>query len=84
MDTIVDAKSEGTSNAQTTRWVRLISLGLGLLFFFFGIGFFIAFNIIPDTPATRGMQEMASLGFIPALSGIGLLAFYLLTRRTEV
>jgi RNA polymerase sigma-70 factor (ECF subfamily) len=30
MDTIVDAKSEGTSNTQAVRWVRLISLGLVL------------------------------------------------------
>jgi hypothetical protein len=83
MDTIVDEKQEGTSHTQAVRWVRLGSLGFGLLLFFFGIGFFIAFNIIPDTPSTRGMQEVASLGFIPALSGLGLLAFFLLTRRAD-
>ena len=44
---------------------------------------FVAFNIIPDTPNLQDMQGIASLGLIPALSGLGLLAFYLLTRRMD-
>jgi hypothetical protein len=83
MDAVVDQAHEGTGNTQAVRWVRLGSLGFGLLLLFFGVGFFIALNIIPDAPSTRDMQGIASLGIIPALSGLGLLAFYLLTRRMD-
>ena len=83
MDTIVDQAHESTGNTQAVRWVRLGSLGFGLILLFFGVGFFIAFNIVPDTPNLEDMQGIASLGIIPALSGLGLLAFYWLTRRMD-
>ena len=83
MDTIVDQAHESTGNTQAVRWVRLGSLGFGLILLFFGVGFFIAFNIVPDTPNLQDMQGIASLGIIPALSGLGLLAFYWLTRRMD-
>ena len=83
MDTIVAPERESTGNTQGVRWVRLGSLGFGLTLLFFGVGFFIAFNLVPNTPNLRDMQGISSLGFIPALSGLGLLTFYLLTRRTD-
>jgi len=83
MDTIIDEERERPGNAQTVRWVRMGSLGVGLLLLFFGVGLFIALSMVPDSAATRGVSELHSLGLIPALSGVGLLVFFLLTRRME-
>ena len=55
-------------------WFRAISLALGLLFLFTGIGMCLAFSIRED------FREVWSIGMIPAMAGIGLLLFYRLSR----
>ena len=55
-------------------WFRAISLALGLLFLFTGIGMCLAFSIRED------FREVWSIGMIPAMAGSGLLLFYRLSR----
>ena len=55
-------------------WVRMISLVLGLLFLFTGIGMCAAFLIEPD------WREVWPMGLVPAMAGIGFLLFYNLSR----
>ncbi len=55
-------------------WFRMVSLALGLFFFFTGLGMCGAFLAVED------FREIWSLGFIPAMAGIGFLLFYSLSR----
>lgn len=57
-------------------WVRLVSLCLGLFMFFCGAGMGVAFLGSGDSE----MSKVWTVGFIPALAGIGLLLFYRLSR----
>ncbi len=61
-------------------WDRRIALGLGLVFLFGGIGIAIGFLLIPESLDTEGLRGLASMGFIPALIGVGLLLYYRLSR----
>lgn len=72
------------SNGKAMLWVRVMALGVGLLSVFTGLGWYFGMSLVPDTTLTAGMAEMASVGFIPVLGGIGLLLFYALTRNLEV
>ena len=55
-------------------WFRAVSLALGLLFLFTGIGMCFAFSIGED------YRDVWTIGMIPAMAGIGLLLFYALSR----
>ncbi len=71
-------------NGKALQWVRVAALGIGLLSVFSGIGWYVGIGLVPETTNTAGITELASLGFIPVLSGVGLLLFHALTRNTEV
>ncbi|MEE8525076.1 MAG: hypothetical protein V3T72_14160 [Thermoanaerobaculia bacterium] len=57
-------------------WVRLVSLCLGLFMFFGGVGMSVGYL----ASSASGLSRIWTLGFIPALAGIGLLLFYRLSR----
>ena len=62
-------------NRQWIQWFRLVSLALGLLFFFGGAGMLVAFTVIEDP----GLAKLWSLGLIPIMAGVGLLLFCILS-----
>lgn len=79
------AETRGSlGNGKALQWVRVAALGIGLLSVFSGVGWYIGLRLVPETTYTAGMSELASMGFIPVLSGIGLLLFYAMTRNMEV
>ncbi len=61
-------------------WLRRLALVLGLAAVFTGAGMCVGFYWSPD----RGFHSMWTLGFVPALGGIGLLLYALLARRAGV
>ena len=58
-------------------WFRMSLLAIGLFLIFCGSGMFLGFHFSADP----GFVEMATLGIIPFMSGIGLLLFYYLTNK---
>ena len=80
----IGAKWATAGNGRALRWIRLAALGVGLLSLFTGIGWYCALILVPDTPQTHGLPELASLGLIGVLGGIGLLLFFAITRNMEV
>jgi hypothetical protein len=58
---------------------RLVSLCVGLLLAFSGIGMSLAFHFSSD----RGFNELDTIGLIPLMAGIGLLLFFALTRPKQ-
>jgi hypothetical protein len=73
--------SEETGNGRA--WVSQAALLAGLTLLLGGIGLFVAFIMVPDTPEMGGLQAMAPIGLIPAFAGLGLLLFYDLDRRAR-
>lgn len=67
--------------AASLRALRRSALGAGLVLLLGGIGWWIALAGVPATRETLGMQEMASLGVIPAMVGLGLLIFWVVLGR---
>jgi len=63
-----------------TAWLRRVAFLLGLFFLFGGLGMAAGFYWAPD----RGFNAMWTLGFIPAMSGIGLLLYAALVSRLGV
>ena len=61
-------------------WLRRTALILGLFFLFGGLGMCAGFYWAPD----RGFHGMWTLGFIPALSGLGLLIYAALATRSGI
>jgi Flp pilus assembly protein TadB len=61
-------------------WVRLVTLGLGLVLLFGGIGGAIGLYWVAD-PEAHGVWPIS---LIPVFVAIGLLLFYLLSRRFAV
>lgn len=61
------------------RWLRLVCLALGLFLGTSGIGMWLALDFSDD----RGLNEVATMGFMPIAAGCGLLLFWLLTRRGD-
>jgi hypothetical protein len=61
-------------------WFQLVNLCIGLIFVFAGIGMTIAFNIAP----TDDWNDIATVGIIPLMTGVGLLLFYFLTKKQKV
>lgn len=76
--------SGSLGNGRALQWVRVVALGIGLLSVFSGLGWYVGVRLVPETTDTAGIPALASLGFIPVLSGIGLLLFYAMTRNIEV
>lgn len=60
-------------SATALHWFRTVSLALGLLFLFAGMGMCVAFLLGSD------LRDVWSIGLIPAMAGIGLLIFYRLS-----
>ena len=60
-------------------WLRRLALILGLFFLFGGLGMSAGFYYAPD----RGFNAMWTLGFIPLMSGIGLLLYAALAARLD-
>lgn len=63
------------------RWESAM-LGLGIFLLCVGVGFMIGLRLVPRTPEMLGMQELASLGLIPAMAGAGLVLYWFLLRRS--
>jgi len=59
-------------------WLRTVSLAFGLLLLFAGIGMVVAFNVLPD------FEDIWAVGYIPAMAGVGLILFHILSRRIPV
>lgn len=65
---------------QQFRWFRYVSLCVGLFLCLGGLGMFWAFAISDDNE----LVEIASLGIIPMMAGVGLLLFYFLTKKERI
>lgn len=59
-------------------WLRRMALILGLLALFVGIGICAGFYWAPD----RGFYGMWTIGFIPAMAGVGLLLYAAVAPKT--
>ncbi len=63
--------------ARRIQMFRFMSLCLGIVLAFAGVGMMLAFGLSDDS----GFNSMHSLGAIPLFVGVGLLLFYVLTRN---
>lgn len=73
----------GEAGSDGAAWVSRASLLAGLGLVFSGLGFAVAFALIPATPEMGGMRELAPMGLLPVFTGLGLLLFYVLDRRSR-
>lgn len=64
-------------------WVQRSSLAAGLTLVFVGLGMYVGFLLVPDTPELADLGDMAFLGVIPVFAGIGVLLFWWLDRRAS-
>ncbi|NNE04777.1 MAG: hypothetical protein HKN15_03520 [Xanthomonadales bacterium] len=69
--------SSAEAHERRRQWFRMLTLALGLLMCFAGIGMLFAFNIGAD----NDFRDIGTIGAIPIMAGIGLLLFYALTRK---
>ena len=69
--------SGAEAHERSKQWFRLVSLCVGMLLAFGGVGLLIAFNLGVD----NAFEEISSVGVIPLMAGLGLLLFYGLTRK---
>lgn len=76
------ADASPARSAAAPRWESTI-LGLGLVLLCTGLGFMLGLRLVPRTPEMLGMQELASLGLIPALAGAGFLFYWFLLGRSS-
>jgi hypothetical protein len=67
------------AHEQRKEWFQLVNLCIGLIFVFAGLGLLIAFNFAP----TDDWEDIASVGVIPLMTGLGLLLFYFLTKKQK-
>lgn len=78
-DTAMPEITMTSSRNDSITWIRFTALFLGLAFFFGGIGMIVAFLVAPD----HDMRDIWSIGFIPTLTGLGLLIFYFMTAGQQ-
>ena len=71
----------GGDTGARDRAVRRSVLGVGLVLLLGGMGWYLGMSAVPATDQTLGMQELASLGAIPAMIGVGLLVFWFVLGR---
>lgn len=64
-------------------WVGRAALLTGLALAFAGFGLFVSFSMVPNRPEVSGLGDLASMGFLPIFTGVGLLLFYVLDRRSR-
>ena len=62
------------------QWIKLVSLGLGLVLVSAGIGMLLAFELSDDA----GLHVLTSIGALPIMTGLGMILFSILIRRAEV
>ncbi len=70
------AISGAEASKRSRQTFRLVTLALGFFLAFTGIGLLVAFNLAP----TDDWEDIATVGAIPLMAGLGLLLFYYLTR----
>jgi hypothetical protein len=68
---------EGVTGGPLPVLLQSLSLALGLLLFFVGIGLSLAFYLTPDADSSNRW----AMGLIPAMAGIGLLLYSWISRR---
>jgi hypothetical protein len=68
--------SDDEAQKRRMAWFRLVTLCVGLFLAFAGAGMTIGFSLSIDV----GFRELAMVGLIPFMAGLGLLLFYYLTR----
>jgi len=59
-------------------WFRTVTLACGSFLLFAGLGMVFAFNLLEE------FEDIWAVGFIPAMAGLGLVLFHLVSRRTPV
>lgn len=69
--------STAEAHERRKQWFRLLTFCLGLFLCFAGFGMLLAFNIGDD----NDFRDIATVGAIPVMAGIGLLLFYVMTRN---
>ena len=78
---IVDEEGAPFSSAEAyerkKQAFRLVTFALGFFFTFTGLGMLLAFNLAPGDD----WKDVATVGAIPVMAGVGLLLFYYLTRN---
>lgn len=74
-----DGKIVSSSEAHQRRkeWFQMVTLCVGLVLSFSGIGMLLAFHYDSD------FHDISAVGAIPLMAGVGLLLFYLLTRQSK-
>lgn len=71
-----NAISSAESYERRLQWFRLVSLAIGFLLAFSGLGMLLAFHLAYG----NDWRDIATIGAIPLMAGIGLFLFYFLTR----
>jgi len=69
--------SNSEAHERRKEWFQLVSLCIGLILVFAGMGMTLAFHFSSDS----GFNEITTIGYIPFMAGLGLLLFYYLTRK---
>ncbi len=74
-----DGNIVGSAEAHQRRkeWFQMVSLSVGLVLSFAGIGMLLAFHFNSD------FHDISAIGAIPLMAGVGLLLFYFLTRQSR-
>lgn len=78
-----EAASGAERGMDAAAWVSRAALLAGLALVFAGIGLLVSFSLTPNRPETAGLGDLASMGFLPIFTGVGLLLFYVLDRRSR-
>ena len=75
-DDMTTAMTPADAHANRLMWFRLTTLGLGFLLLFGGVGLLVALLIVEDAE----LRKLWTLGLVPTMTGLGLIAFWLLSR----
>ncbi len=71
--------SPETPPGHVLAWFRIVALFFGFLLLFSGTGMVVGCSAAGD----QELRDLSTLGFVPALAGVGLLIFYRLSRGLE-